>query len=501
MPEQTAADRYLELSFRREYFLRRAREFAALTVPTLMPPEGFNASMDLPQPYLGLGGRAVLHLASKLMVALLPPGGKTFRLGATPEALMEQGVESVDPEVERRLAIMENTVHREIERRMWRAKLGLVIQHLEVTGNALVYLLPDNRLRVFRLDQFVVLRAPDGTPLEIIIREGVQPGAIPELGLKSKETKTLFTHLLRQSDGSFTVYQEVDGKTLASTRGIYAPGRCPFIPLRWSEVLGEDYGRSKVEDHEPDIRYADVLTKSVGDGAIMASRNVILQRPNAAGGLSLRRRLASARNGDVLSGNPEDITFLQFTNGAGIQFAAAELANVKRELAEGFLLNSAVRRDAERVTAYELRQMIDELDGVLGGVYSELSAELMQPLVSRLMVQMQANGQLPDFPEGIVEPIILTGIESLAREADVQKGSMALQMFQQLPPDQLDWIKTEDILKRVLTGLGFADATRTPDEVAAIQQQRAAMQAMTAAAPGMAQTVTEAAVAPQAPAA
>ena len=38
-----------------------------------------------------------------------------------------------------------------------------------------------------------------------------------------------------------------------------------------------------------------------------------------------------------------------------------------------FLLNAAVQRDAERVTAQEIRYMANELETALGGVYSLLS--------------------------------------------------------------------------------------------------------------------------------
>ena len=53
---------------------------------------------------------------------------------------------------------------------------------------------------------------------------------------------------------------------------------------------------------------------------------------------------------------------------------------IEERLAAAFLLNSSVQRDAERVTAEEVRFMAQELESTLGGVYSVLSQEFQLPL-------------------------------------------------------------------------------------------------------------------------
>ena len=54
-----------------------------------------------------------------------------------------------------------------------------------------------------------------------------------------------------------------------------------------------------------------------------------------------------------------------------------------------FLLNTAIQRDAERVTAQEIRYMAQQLETAMGGIYSLLSQEFQLPLVT---ISYEKNG-------------------------------------------------------------------------------------------------------------
>lgn len=492
MADETAKARYTALKPRREPFIRRARDHAKLTLPGLLPPEGSTYALDLPQPYQGLGARCVVNLASRLMTALLPPGQNFFRLQIPAEALMKAQQESTSADVERGLALTERMIHSEVERRQWRQPTNLTLQHLIVTGNALEQILPDNRVRTYRLDQFVVVRDPMGTVTELVIEENLTPMSLNAnlrklITDEDNATHTVALYTWVKWDGKvWKVHQEINDKIVPGSQGSYKVS--PFIPLRWSAVIGEDYGRSKVEEHYADLKAVDGLAKAVLEGAAMASRNITMLRPNAAGGLNLRRKIAQAQNGEMVIGNPEDVAMLQFQNTGGIQFASQELAVLKQDLSAAFLLNSGMRRDAERVTATELRQIAEELEGTLGGTYSTLVQEMMLPRIHRLIFQMQGRNQLPDWPDGMVEPTILTGLEALGREQDVNRVATALQFLQGLPQEATDAVKWNELLGKAFTGLGLSDAVRSDAEVQQIQQQRAAMEAAMGAAPQLAKT-------------
>jgi hypothetical protein len=497
--KDSAKSRYEALTIRRDPFLRRARDCAKLTIPSILPPEGHKYSDGLSQPFQGLGARGVVSLSSRLTTALVPPGMNLMRLMVPAELLAQSGEDKVPQDLDTLLARSEDMIQGEIERRQWRNAINIITQHLIVTGNVLIFVLPNNRIRLFRLDQFAVVRDPSGNLTEFVTCEKLSPVTLGEklmaLTKSSQAARDAATEVCLYTwgklDGNkWTVHQELEDVEVPNSRGSYDKDELPFYPLRWAHLLGEDYGRGKIEEHFADIMTLDGLTKSVIEGAAMASRNIMLVRPNAAGGLGLVKRLTSARNGSALTGFVEDVNMLQFQNVTGMQFVAAELQRVAQDLAGAFMLNSAMRRDAERVTAFELRTMIEEIEGTLGSIYSTLSVEMMGPMLNRLILQMQRNRQLPQWPKNSVEPVVLTGLEALGREKDVQKVITAAQLAAQFPPEVADYVDWPAMLSKAFNGLGIPGAVRTEAEAQAARDRRAASEAMVRAAPNAVNAAT-----------
>ena len=489
---ETAKARYELMKRKRDPYLRRARDCAALTIPALMPPEGHNSHDLMPEPYQGLGARAVVSLASRLMIAMYPPGKPSFKLDIPPEVRMKSGEMAVSSDVTQGLVLSEHLIQSEIERKQWRRATNQAIQYLLVTGNSLELMQPDNTIRVFRLDQYCVSRDMQGVVKEIITEEYLSPEALPEKAQAlvsaddfSQNNVPLYTHVKIAKDGeSYDVYQEINGAKVTDSQGNYKV--LPYNALRYSTVISEDYGRGKVEEHLPDIRTIDALSKSMIDGAAMASRNVTMIRPNAAGGLNLRRRFAKADNGDIIVGNPEDVVMLQYQNNSGMQLAAQELERQTREVSQAFLMGAATVRDSERTTAFEVRRMTEELEGTLGGVYSQLNADMQQSRLSRVVLQMKRSGQLPDWPDDMIEPVILTGLEALGREQDITRVQTALQFLQGMPPETLTYVKFSELLGKAFYGLNLPDAVRSEEEVQQIKQQEQQQAAMQQGAQAMA---------------
>jgi hypothetical protein len=511
----TAKARYLELIPRRDPFLKRAREGAALTVPSLMPPEGFSTTSVLPQPFQGLGSRLVVNLASRLMTALFPAGRPFLRLGVSAQALLKAQMDSVPEDLERSMVLTERIITDETERRGWRQPTNTSLEHLIVTGNALEYLQPDNTIRIYRLDQFCVVRDPSGRLIEFVICDALDPNSLhgqlrdlhqssvgysqqqPSNGGVAGKSVDLYTWGRLTDDGrTWEVHQELTEELVPGTAGTYDDSVLPYLPLRWAGVAGEDYGRGKVEEHLPDLRTLDGLTMAMIDGAAMASRNITMIKPSAAAGINLRRKLNKAKNGDYVIGNPEDVQMLTFTNGSGLQITQVEIASLRQELSIAFLLGQSAIRNAERVTTVEVRMVAQELEAALGGVYSMLSHDMMARRVRRLIVQMQAEQELPPWPQGTIEPTILTGMEALGREAQVQNVVAAGQLVASMPPDGQDYIKWDVLLKKGFNGLNLSDAVRTEEEAQQVRQQRSQMQAAQDAFPNVANTAAQAALNP-----
>jgi len=497
----TARSRYEQLKPRREPFLLRAREFSKLTLPSLYPSEGMRNGEYQFEAYQGLGARGVINLSSRLLLALLPAGQSLFRFTVPPEVLVKTEDMSIPKDIELGFTKAERLVSSEIERSGWRQPTNLLLQLMMVGGSAAEYLTPENTLRIFRLDQFVVVRDTAGNLTEAVLEEKVSPLALPPELQKSIPPKLLedptaqvevYTWLTLGPSGVWKRHQEILDKRIAGTEGTYKVN--PYNFYRWSWIPEEDYGRGKIEEHYADLRSLEGLEKAVLEGSAMAARNIITVRPNATGG-NLKQRITKARNGDVIIANPEDLSMLRFDNVAGMQIVSQHLTVKTQEVAAAFLLNSAMRRDAERVTAYELQLMAEELEGTLGGVYSMLSQDMQRSRIQRLLMQMQDSGKLPEWPEGTVEPVITTGLEALGRQRDLVRVKTAGEFVASLGPEAQEYVKLPVLLARAFAALEMPDAIRTDEEVSARHQQREMAAAAATSAGNVATAAGEAALA------
>lgn len=501
----TAKARYGVLALRRQQFLERAWDYAELSIPSLLPRHGFTSTQRLPEPYQAFVSRCVVNLSSQVLLALMPPGQTVFKLTVPPELLVEAGEPAVPQELDRKLQMVSDIMGSEMERKSWRQPTNLSLQLMVVTGNALEEMLPDNRIRTFRLDQYVVVRDFAGRVIEIVIQEKLSPRSVPEAAKKNltpaqmEDTTTnieLYTHCERMGDGQFLCYQELEEKVVEGSTARYPENRLPFNALRWASIPGEDYGRGKIEEHIGDIRSLEAMTKSIVDGAAMAARHLFWVRPNAAG-LNLKTRIAKARNGDVIIANgEEDVGMFQFQGVANLQFIQAEVQRLQENLGAAFLLRAGIVRDSERTTAEEVRMLAEELEGTLGGVYSMLSEDMMSKRITRLMNAMMDKNQLPQMAEGTVVPQVTVGLEALGRQQDVIRVRSAAELTQLLDP-QAEYAKTGDLLSKAYTGLGLPNFVRSEEEASKLRQERAQQQAAAQAGAQMAKMAASAQQQPQ----
>ena len=136
---------------------------------------------------------------------------------------------------------------------------------------------------------------------------------------------------------------------------------------------------------------------------------------------------------------------------------AQSIQKIEERLGHSFLLTSGVVRQADRVTAEEIRMLGQELETALGGLYSLLSMELQLPLVNRLMEVMNKKNKLPKIPKDVVKPVIITGVEALGRGHDLQKLDLFLAGASQIvgPEAVVGHITVAEYFKRRATALGI----------------------------------------------
>lgn len=484
-PVTTAKGRYDQLTAGRLQFLQRARECAEYTIPTLVPPEGATSSHRYPTPYQSLGARGVNNLASKLLLALFPPNSPFFRLAIddfTLEKLAKK--EGARAEIEEALNSIERAVMTELETTPTRAPVFEGLKHLLVAGNALIYMLPEGGFKVFGIERYVCKRDPSGNLLEAITREVVSPLEIPEkhraalLGDQkddgrdaTEDTVEVYTHIKR-TDAGWTIYQEVNGKQVPGSTGTYPLDKSPWLALRFISVSGEDYGRGFVEEHLGDLISLEGLSRSIVQAAAVAAKILFLVRPNA---ITSATDLSKKESGDFAVGNAEDVTVLSLDKYNDFRVALEMRSQLSESLSFSFMLNTAVQRKGERVTAEEIRFMANELETGLGGVYSTQSQEFQLPVVAVTMHRMEKKGRLPALPKGIVKPMISTGIEAIGRGNDLTKLGQLLQAIAPLGEQTIALhMNVSDYIKRTATALGIDQKglVNSAEEIAATQAQQ-----------------------------
>lgn len=495
---ETAKALYERLVSERSPYVTRAEECAKYTIPSLFPKTGAGASTTFDTPYQSVGARGVNNLASKLMLALFPPNAPFFRLSPGQEAQKDlEAKPELKTRVEQVLMQKEHQLADYGETHQYRVTLAEAIKVLIVTGNDLLFLPPkEEGMKLYKLNSYVVQRDALGNVIQLVTLDKIAYAALPDdiqslvdgkgQTKKPEDIIEVYTHVYREDD-KFLSYQEIDGQTVPGSDQSFPLLKTPWIPLRMVKVDGESYGRSFVEEYLGDLKSLEGLSKAIVETAAIAANVLFLVNPN---GITRPYKLSKAQSGEFVPGRKEDIHALQLEKYADLQVVNATIQNIESRLSYAFMLNSAVQRNGERVTAEEIRYVASELEDTLGGVYSILSQELQLPLVRRMLAQLAATGQMPDLPEDLVEPTITTGLEALGRGHDLNKLTTFMQLIAQ-NPEQAKAIKWNEmtLMEANALGLDVSGLVKTEEEMQQELQQQQMAEMATRAAPQMAQGV------------
>ena len=131
--------------------LERSRYCSSLTIPSLLPPEGWTEQMQLPQPFSSVAARGVTAMASRMLSALLP-------LNDMPFFKFEMGTGmSPDIEVRNYLDSLSEQVYTKLSSGNLREIIYQALQHLIVIGDVLIIMEDDMNFRIVRLDRYVIM--------------------------------------------------------------------------------------------------------------------------------------------------------------------------------------------------------------------------------------------------------------------------------------------------------------------------------------------------------
>lgn len=462
------------------------RQCAELTIPTLYFANGTTESYEIKTNYNSLGADCVNRLSSKLTEALLPQTGNFFRLlpfseikdTLTPEQLLQLDTE---------LSKTEQTINTLIGIQGLTTPLYEAVKLLIVLGNTLLYKKKSDTFIVYNPRDYCVERDFSGNPMTVIIKSSIDTRLLPAEFHKNEkkegekeeyETEDIYTCVYRIDSKRWIAYQEVDDKVLESTIVYYTNDTVPYIPLRWSFVHNEDYGRGLVELFLGDLRSLENITKGIVESASIAIKTLF----GIPGGVPIKPKdLSDAKNGDIIIADLSKVTKLQSEKSTDLNIAFKLQETIEARINRAFLNFQA--RDSERTTMAEIRATVKELDAAFGGTYAVLARDLQVPLLKILLSEVSTDALK------YTTPSIITGANSISREKDIENLNSLMQGIAVFGPEIISkYLKVDSYISELAKSLGIDANKIVKSQEEQAQEQQAAMEAEQQAAMQQEQT-------------
>ena len=472
-----ARERYNQLVTDRRQFLDKAVDCAKLTLPYLIQDDTSSRPTHetLSIPWQSVGSKCVVGLAAKLMLAILPPQATFFKLQVREDKLGEELPPEARGELDLSLSKMERMVMDYIAASNDRVTIHQALKHLIVGGNALLFMGKDG-IKNYPLNRYVVNRDGNGNVLEIVTKELISRDVLgydipkPETNTGIDETNGSHTDdvevytYVKLENGRWVWHQEVLDKIIPNTRSTAPKSASPWLVLTFNSVDGEQYGRGRVEEFLGDLKSLEGLSQSLVEGAAASSKVIFLVSPSST---TKPATIAKAGNGAIVQGRAEDVQVVQVQKSADFSTAANMSQTIERRLLEAFLVMNI--RNAERVTAEEVRLTQLELEQQLGGIFSLLTVSFLIPYLDRTLLVLQRSNELPKLPKDIVRPTIVAGVNALGRGQDREALTMFMQTIAQTvgPEAAMQFINPLEAIKRLAAaqGIDVLNLVKTPEQL------------------------------------
>lgn len=364
----------------------KAKQYATFTLPSLMVDPLQSTRQTVEHDFQSVGALLTNNLASKLVGALFPTGYPFFK--STPdkalrEAAAAEGLAMTD--LSAKLAVLDREATERLFLNASLSKLTRAIKLLIVTGNVLLYRDTEAaELMVWSVQSFVVKRQATGKFRTVILKQRFKFDELPieirnDLTAKGKQYKPnadidLYTTIDKQPgvlNPRVIVWNEVDG-VRCGPESSYPEHLCPYIVATWNLADGEDYGRGLVEDFTGDFAKVSLVSEQLGLYELEALSMLNLV-DEAAGGVV--DDYIEADTGAFVRGKVDGVKSYERGDYKKIAVVRESIGEVVQRLSMAFMYTGSTRQ-AERVTAEEIRATAREAEHTLGGVYSLLAETL-----------------------------------------------------------------------------------------------------------------------------
>lgn len=437
----TATLKTLFSKYRDDALLNKLEQYALWTIPSVFPREVDAAkyrNADIEYDCQSKGALVVNRLATKLARTLFPANTSFFRIEINDEIRELFKQQQVDD-----IIAYENKACARIFLNASYAQIVQALRLLIITGECLMYRMNDS-LRVYSLRNYTLKRNNVGEVLDIVIKELKYYSELPDnvkliVGKQQDDDELdLYTRCRKLPNGSWHVTQEINGHDIG-TDATYRNKLCPYIPVTWNFVNGDNYGRGYVEDYAADLYKYSELSRSLADYELEALKLLHLVDPAS---IFDTQAAQDAVSGDYIQGRPDAVAPYEAGDYQKMLQIMNDLNQIEQRLDVAFMYTGNTR-DGERVTAYEIRQNAEEAEQVLGGVYSQLSQNMHLPL-AYILLHEENSEIIYEFDAENLKLNILTGLQALSRSSENQNLVIAssemnavIPVFMQLGLDKI----------------------------------------------------------------
>lgn len=430
--------------YRDDAVIQKAIKYAHWTLPQLMADMSLQLNGTqhvLERDYQEVGALLVNNLAPKLAGMLFPSSRPFYKIDASDVLVEEASAKGMTKiELTSHFAQLEQKSCQRIFLNASYAQIIQLLRHVIVTGNGLLYRdSKGGKFVTYGLQSYTCRRDGQGTLIDTVVREYTHIEALEptvQLALRMANRSRyqrpddsppveLYTRIQRRVGNSGAVYYEVTqeaDEVPVGTTGLYPENLCPWRVITWSLIAGENYGRGLVEDFAGGFAKLSDGSHAAALYGIELMKVVNLVAPGLGADID---ELANAESGEYVQGAPGAVTAYENGDAIKLQVMRAELAATIENLSRAFMYKGNTR-DAERVTAFELKQDALEADNVLGGAYSTLAAGMQVPLAHICLTEVNSD-MLEGIVTNTVELNIIAGIPALGRATDVQNLILAAQ--------------------------------------------------------------------------
>lgn len=405
----------------------RCEQYAKWTIPHIFPKDGQSEQDEQTNGYTSAGAEAVNSLANTIVTSLFRPQTPFFRqeVDDTVYAAIEESGDMDKTSFDSAMRRAERKAVSHLDSKDLRTVSTNIAKLLIITGNALMYygVKKTDPITAMSLHKYVVKRTASGrvktiytcepTDWEELTAEDQTSAKDAGFVLKDEhdenESIKLYTKIWLD-DKAWKVQQAINEFDLPAS-GTYTMDNVPWRVLTWHRNDGETYGRGLVEDYSGDFNSSDLLAEAETAGLAILTDKKFGVEPGSGFDIV---KLNAAPSGSYHYGRKDSIWTIELSNSTDFAVIADAIQSRVKRIQRAFLMKVAIQRDAERVTAEELRIMAQALESTHGGIYSKLAGEWQMPLAQLALFDI-------DFKPGDgIEPKIISGMDSLSRAGDME---------------------------------------------------------------------------------